>query len=168
MPTILVFPASYAKDGPLDYESILRIKKAFEVYQRLRHQTSPDDIFIVSSVQDRRIPNEPSQSEGIKDRLTRLGVPAKQIVISNESSTTLDDIRCSFELTKKRNLPQPIINVSSWYHIPRIWLIWKLLAKRMGYPKLNYVAAGSSNHLFVLEEPRKTWRLLQRWRKRLL
>lgn len=167
MPTILVYPGGFGKKQLLDAESLIRLRKAFAVYQHLcSHNVSSSQIYFVSSVQDRLHEKGLSQSEAIKDTLIRWGVAPRQIVICNQASSTLDDIRYSYQLVERHHLPYPIINVSSWYHIPRIWLIWKMMRKRMGYPRLQYVFAGSSNHYFVLEEPKKIWKLLKRWKKR--
>ena len=143
MPTILVHPAGIDENGRLDEESMIRIFKGFFVYVELLKKGV--DAYFVSSVQDRFEDKKEclSQSEEIKRNLILWGVPEKQIVISNRSSYTFKDICESFELIKNHKLPQPIINVSSWYHIPRIRLIWHLLRKEFNYPKVEYVSAGT-------------------------
>ena len=145
----------------LDKESLIRLQKGFYIYKRLLKKGVPQkEIYFVSSVQDRLREKYPTQSELIKRWFTALGIPKEQIIISNESSSTLDDIRNSFELIRIHNLPEPIINVSSWYHIPRIRLMWFFLLKRFNYPKLQYISARVDNHLWILLEPIKLLKLL--------
>ena len=148
----------------LDDESLIRLRKGFSLYKKVKNN-SRGNIYFVSSVQDKLKEGYPSQSELIKKILIDLGVPSERIITSNKSSSTLDDIRNSFELIRIHNLPEPIINVSSWYHIPRIRLMWFLLRKQFGYPKLKYVSAGVANYFWILLEPVKVLKLLYLRRK---
>lgn len=161
IPTILVHPADITKDGMLDIESIIRLQKGFYVYKKLLQEgVLQKNIYFVSSVQDKLKEGYPTQSQMMKKILTDWGFPVEQIIISNQSSSTLDDIRNSFQLIRINNLPEPIINVSSWYHIPRIRLIWFFLRKRFDYPELQYVSAGVNNYFWILLEPVKVLKLL--------
>lgn len=154
MPTILVFPAGFRGGKILDEESMIRLRKAFAVYQNLCKNFLSEEIYFVSSVQDRLREDGLSQSEEMKKVLSAWGVPPEQIIISNESSDTLDDIKNSYRLIREHGLPEPVINVSSWYHIPRIWIIWNM-RKETRHTDLSYVFAGSSRHFFALEEFKK-------------
>lgn len=166
MPTILVHPAGFGARTVLDAESMMRVRKAFSVYQSMRNKgIKPGEIYFVSSVQDRLPEGGQSQSEAIKETLVGWGIVLEQVVTSNQSSTTLDDVRNCYSLIRNYQLPQPIVNVSSWYHIPRIWLIWKTMRKRTGRLKLKFAFAGSRKHRFVFQEPLKILRLLRKWRK---
>ena len=159
IPTVLIHPADITDKGMLDYESLIRIRRGFSLYKETKNNYRKN-IYFVSSVQDKLRKDYPSQSELTKKTLTDLGVPPEKIITSNESSSTLDDIRNSFALARFYNLPEPIINVSSWYHIPRIRLMWFLLRKQFGYPKLKYVSAGVANYYWILLEPVKILKLL--------
>jgi len=143
----------------LDDESLIRLRKGFSVYRKTKDNIRKE-IYFVSSVQDRLTEKYPTQSDLIKRWLIVLGVPEEQIITANQSSNTMDDIRNSFELIRVQNLPEPIINVSSWYHIPRIRLMWFFLRKQFNYPKLQYISAGVANYFWILLEPMKIIRLL--------
>ena len=143
----------------LDDESLIRLRKGFSVYKKLKNNFR-ENTYFVSSVQDRLKESYPSQSELIKKILIDLDVPSEKIIISKKSSSTLEDIKNSFELIRIHNLPEPIINVSSWYHIPRIRLMWFFLRKRFNYPKVQYIFAGVANYFWILLEPVKVLKLL--------
>jgi len=164
IPIILIHPAGITKDGMLDIESLIRLEKGFCVSEKLLQEgISREEIYFVSSVQDRLKEGYPTQSQMMKKILIDFGVSSEQIIISNQSSSTLDDIRNSFQLIKDYNLPEPIINVSSRYHIPRIRLIWYLFRRRFNHPKVQYVSVGAVNYSGIFLEPIKILRLLYLW-----
>lgn len=45
----------------------------------------------------------------------------------NKSITSIENVE---EIIKMINITDELLVVSSWYHIPRLWLIWKLIGKR--------------------------------------
>jgi hypothetical protein len=157
VPTIFWHSAGATKEGKLDNESLIRLKKAFKVYTKLVRAGIPStEIYFVSSVNF----GKPTLSEIMKTTLMEWGI-GDHIFTANSSAHTFEDISNSFKLIKEHNLPQPIINVSSWYHIPRIWLMWFLLRKEFGYPKLKFAAAAARHFPWILKEPGKTIRMFR-------
>jgi uncharacterized SAM-binding protein YcdF (DUF218 family) len=76
-----------------------------------------------------------------------------RIILENRSTTTLENIKHTFDLIKKRKLDWfDIYIVSSWYHIPRI----KLFLKQEGIkiPKQNFIKSYTNiQFINVLIEP---------------
>lgn len=167
MPTILVHPASFDLRGGLDEESYMRLRKGFQKRgQLIKEGFLAEEIYFVSSVRDRLVECLQSQSEMIERWLIIHGVNTGQIFISNESSNTLDDIRNSARLVRKNNLPEPVINVSSWYHIPRIWLMWLIFRKKLGLRAQFVMSRSVLNVRGPWEELKKIRKILQLFGRR--
>jgi hypothetical protein len=157
LPTIFWHSSGLTKEGKFDKESVIRLERAFKVYVKLiRNKIPLSQMYFLSSVGV----GNPAMSELMKITLEEWGI-RERIIISRQSTHTLADILNSFKLIKENNLPQPIINVSSWYHIPRIWLIWFLLRKKFGHPKLKFIASGATHFSWILKEPGKIIRTLK-------
>lgn len=161
MPTIFWHSSGLKKNGELDKESMIRLKKAFSVYTELIKGGIPQNqIYFISTISS----GKPTLSELMKATLMEWGIK-EGIIAANLSTHTLADIRNSFGLIKERNLPQPIINVSSWYHIPRMRLMWFALRNKFGHPKLIFVASGATHYMWALKEPVKILRFLRQLKR---
>jgi len=161
-----VHPAGITNIGKLDTESLIRLKKAFRRWQKHVKKGVPSEkIFFVSSVKCRKNEYCKTSSEMMKETLVRWGVPGKQIIVSNDSNNTLDDILNSVWWIRKYNFPEPIENVSSWYHIPRIMLIYFIFRSRLGFPQTKFIFAGAANFSWIFKEP---WKMLRMFHLRIL
>lgn len=164
--TILIHPAGIDREtGALDKESLMRVRKGFHEYQT--YIKKGIFVYFVSSVKDRLGEGYKSQSEMMRDTLVSWGVSKENIFVSNESDNTLDDINNSLKLVKVNNLPEYILNVSSWYHILRIALMWLVLRKRHSSFRVRFSCAGTNNYLWMILEPAKIIRFLFFQRKRI-
>ena len=58
--------------------------------------------------------------ESMKHYLTNSGIPSEDIIVSPKGLTTAGEVKLFFQLIPKVST---VIAVSSWYHLPRVWLI---------------------------------------------
>jgi uncharacterized SAM-binding protein YcdF (DUF218 family) len=58
--------------------------------------------------------------------LTGSGWPEYHIIEPADSHNTLEETRSALAIVRMHQTEEVTV-VSSWYHVPRIWLIWRLL-----------------------------------------
>ncbi|MCX7797489.1 MAG: YdcF family protein [Melioribacter sp.] len=93
-----------------------RIRKAFEMYQEKRLKR----IIVTGG----NAPGEVSEAEAAFILLTRLGVPNKDLIVENKSSTTTEQIKYLKSLEDSL-ANKKILIVSDSFHLPRIMQICK-------------------------------------------
>lgn len=160
MPTILVHPGAFTLEGELDRTTIERLERGLAVYDELLREGVPKEkIFFVSSVKDKRRDGK-SQSALMKEVIIeKRKVAEEQIVTSDESHTTWEDVVDSYRLVKTKNLPQPVINVSSCDHVwLRVWLIASFWGKRLGI-KVKFACSRRMRWKDTILEPVKLVRV---------
>lgn len=118
---------AHAVSGPnvLDGQTKERCRVVSALYHRdprLNHY-----ILIATAVKQ----EEKWVGEAMKNHLTGQGVPAKQIIFQPSGYTTIDETNAFLTIIRQCCLQPsaPIIVISTWYHLPRIWWLWLVRGK---------------------------------------
>lgn len=160
MPTILVHPGAFNPQGEFNKTSIQRLKKGLRLYKKfLSKGVLSQDIFFISTVGDRGRGGL-SQSEMIKEWLVDKGVFPKNIITTDQSGNTWQDISISYRLIRELGLPRTVYHVSNINHVcPRIWMVstfWGRIYNVQG----KYVADSWMSFLDSMGEIIAIWRAI--------
>lgn len=68
-------------------------------------------------------------AEVLRDYLVSIGVDGKKIILNPQGCNTVSDTLAIIEAIQNDGgvVGDQVVVVSSWYHIPRVWMIWKIL-----------------------------------------
>lgn len=155
MATVVVYGADFTKNGLLGPETKKRCKKAASWYRgnNTRFIMTPEGYAPFFKGPK----HEQSMASMMKEFLELIGIPSESIIAEERSWNTLAETLSAINIIEERKLSQEVIVVSSWYHIPRIWYLWK----RKGW-KVKISASGASHPLWVfLEIPKWVVTLLK-------
>lgn len=74
------------------------------------------------------------EAEVMADHARRLGVPAASLLIESQARTTRDNARhaCQMLLAATPHPPGPITVITDAYHLPRSWLVFRVIGRRSG------------------------------------
>jgi uncharacterized SAM-binding protein YcdF (DUF218 family) len=70
-----------------------------------------------------------------------MGWPSKRILTPPAAHNTFGETKSAFDILKENNADSVFV-VSSWYHIPRIWVMWRYLGfkgKIISYASLETI-----------------------------
>lgn len=117
--------------GQIDYsrssvfEFALNVDSAGKCDDAIRLASSFEDAFLVFGV-GYKIPN---LAETTVSYLSKRW-PREKLLHNPKGYTTWTETEAIIEELKKRGTKSAVV-VTSWYHMPRTWLIWQILKKRM-------------------------------------
>ncbi|HVM77026.1 MAG TPA: YdcF family protein [Candidatus Paceibacterota bacterium] len=117
---IVLYGGKVEKDGQLNIDSTDRCEVA--VREAWRHA---DDSFVIFSVDDTIPDLRATTAFYLCPRL-----PREDCFIENpKASNSLGEAKAAMELLRQRNV-RDVTLVTSWYHMPRVYLQWRLLGWR--------------------------------------
>ncbi len=130
-----------------------RLNTAFDYWE-----DHPETLIVVTGGQG---PDEPStEARAMADSLMEMGVPRESILLEEESSSTMENLRFAGQLLEERGYDRSegVVIVSNGFHLTRA----KMLARRAGYGSVSALAAPSSHTLSRLKmyvrEPLALWK----------
>lgn len=116
----LVYGYGQLEDGELDEQTIGRCKKALELYQN----KEVDEIHITVGVSRDGI----LMGEKMGHWFVGWSVCSVDVIVTPFGLNTAGETAICNEVIHKTT---KVIAVSSWYHLPRIWLLWLWRGRRV-------------------------------------
>lgn len=130
----------------------LRVLAGYYLFNELK---SP--IIVLSGRRkEKEFKNTPIISSVIKKELVELGLPAKKIIIEENSSNTYQNLLYLIEILKKKKF-NTILVLSSKYHLPRIKAMIKRAPNLSELSKLTKIKYLSAESVLLKKNPQE-WR----------
>ncbi len=124
MKILAVFAAEFAADGKsLDQETMARCLGALVHFKQ-----NPDSVILLAAGQNSQYLSR-SGAELMKDFLTTHGIPPENIFVCGMMPNTVGEIAAMENFIRRgpvqKEEEEKVYAISSWYHLPRITLIWR-------------------------------------------
>lgn len=100
-----------------------RLNKAVEYYKE-----NPNTIFIVSGGQGKD--ESISEAEAMEIYLSKRGIPIKNIIKEDKSTSTYENLKFSDEIIKQKGITGDIAVMSNSFHMYRV----KIISKKLNFP----------------------------------
>lgn len=108
-----------SRKGTLNRQTIQRCKKAVELYKK-------GAIGKIAITIRSRNPLANLAWE-MRHFLITSGIPESDIIVRAEGDDTVGEVLACMLCVSERD---GVVSISSWYHIPRVWFIWKMICGR--------------------------------------
>lgn len=144
MNALVAYACELEKDGQLDGETKARCRKTAKKILKTKRW---DFIILTAGFFPR---SKTSLADLMKECLIRLGVKEDKIISKGIAKNTEGETDIAFELLRERNFDS-VGAVSSWYHLLRIWWLWR----KKGIRVRLFPSFVITNPLEVYTEPLK-------------
>lgn len=116
--TWLAVYAGWDKYPYIGPDEMDRYREAIEILRKLKKA-----ILVVTSGVPKR--GTTPHSNALKKYVLEWGIPNHRVIENPAGTDTVTDTIAILEAIKRKS--GPVIVVTSWYHIPRVWIIWTAL-----------------------------------------